>query len=95
MFKVLLLSIVTLLSVAASQAEEPIRLQVLSCNFHHGKEVDRKLDLERIARGMLSVNLHVVAMQEVNLHATPESRTLWLFEKMWTRARNSKCQRYR
>ncbi|MFG0261651.1 MAG: endonuclease/exonuclease/phosphatase family protein [Novipirellula sp. JB048] len=65
-FKILLLSIVALLPVAASQAEEPVRLRVLSYNIHHAEGVDRKLDLERIAKVILSVNPEVVALQEVD-----------------------------
>jgi endonuclease/exonuclease/phosphatase family metal-dependent hydrolase len=66
LFKGLLLSIVTLLPVAVSQAAEPVRLRVLSYNIHHGEGVDRKLDLERIARVIDSVKPDVVALQEVD-----------------------------
>ncbi len=63
---VLLLPLLTLLPVAASQAGETIRLRVLSYNIHHGEGVDRKLDLERIATVILSVKPDVVALQEVD-----------------------------
>lgn len=65
-FKTLLLSIVALLPVAASQAEEPVRLRVLSYNIHHAEGVDRKLDVERIAKVILSVKPDVVSLQEVD-----------------------------
>lgn len=65
-FKILLLSIVALLPVAVSQAEEPVRLRVLSYNIHHAEGVDRKLDLERIAKVILSVKPDVAALQEVD-----------------------------
>jgi endonuclease/exonuclease/phosphatase family metal-dependent hydrolase len=50
----------------ASQAAEPFRLRVLSYNIHHGEGVDGKLDLERIARVILSVKPDLVAVQEVD-----------------------------
>lgn len=54
------------LSVSTSDSAEPIRLRVLSYNIHHGEGVDRMLDLERIAKVILSVNPDVVALQEVD-----------------------------
>lgn len=45
---------------------EPIRLRVLSYNIHHAEGVDRKLDVERIARVILSVQPDLVALQEVD-----------------------------
>ena len=52
--------------VAVCLAGEPARLRVLSYNIHHAEGVDRKLDLERIAKVILSVNPDVVALQEVD-----------------------------
>lgn len=49
-----------------SVAAEPTRLRVLSYNIHHGEGVDRKLDLERIAKVIRSANPDVVALQEVD-----------------------------
>jgi endonuclease/exonuclease/phosphatase family metal-dependent hydrolase len=43
---------------------EPLR--VLCYNIHHGEGVDRRLDLERIANVIRSVDPHVVALQEVD-----------------------------
>ena len=48
----------------------PLRLRVLSYNIHHGEGVDRKLDLERIARIIRSVEPDLVALQEVDRKAT-------------------------
>lgn len=47
-------------------ATEPIPLRVLSYNIHHGEGIDRKLDLERIAKVILSVKPDIVALQEVD-----------------------------
>lgn len=48
---------------------DPVRLRVLSYNIHHGEGIDRKLDLPRIAKVILSVNPDVVALQEVDQKA--------------------------
>ncbi|WP_237607469.1 endonuclease/exonuclease/phosphatase family protein [Roseimaritima sediminicola] len=48
------------------QSEEPIRLRVLSYNIHHGEGVDGKLDLQRIAAVIRSVEPDIVALQEVD-----------------------------
>ncbi|MEZ6125794.1 MAG: endonuclease/exonuclease/phosphatase family protein [Planctomycetaceae bacterium] len=66
LFRVLILSIVTMVPAAVSQAEEPAQLRVLSYNIHHAEGVDRKLDLERIAKVIPSVKPDVVALQEVD-----------------------------
>lgn len=47
-------------------AEEPIRLRVLSYNIHHAEGVDGKLDVERIAAIIQSVEPDLVAVQEVD-----------------------------
>ena len=47
-----------------TSASEPFRIRVLSYNIHHGAGVDGKLDLERIARVIKSVNPDIVALQE-------------------------------
>jgi len=51
-------------------AGEPVRLRVLSYNIHHGEGVDGKLDLQRIARLMLSVKPDLIAVQEVDRKVT-------------------------
>ena len=55
---------------ASAPAGNGTRLRVLSYNIHHGEGVDRKLDLERIAKVILSVEPDVVALQEVDQRAT-------------------------
>lgn len=64
--RLVILSVLTLAIPTAMDAAEPIRLRVLSYNIHHGEGVDRKLDLERIARMILSVEPDLVALQEVD-----------------------------
>lgn len=64
--KYLVLAAVSLSTVAASYSAEPLRLRVLSYNIHHGAGVDSKLDLQRIADVILSVEPDVVALQEVD-----------------------------
>lgn len=44
----------------------PLRLRVLSYNIHHGEGTDGRLDLERIARVVQSVEPDLVALQEVD-----------------------------
>ena len=51
-------------------AARPLTLRVLSYNIHHGEGVDGKLDLERIARVILSVKPDLVALQEVDRNTT-------------------------
>jgi len=53
------------LLTSVAQAE-PITIRVLSYNIHHGEGVDRKLDLDRIATAIRSVNPDLVALQEVD-----------------------------
>jgi len=55
-----------LAACATALADEPARLRVLSYNIHHGEGMDGKLDLERIANVIKSVDPHVVALQEVD-----------------------------
>ena len=52
--------------VSAAAAAKPFRIRVLCYNIHHGEGVDQKLDLERIAKVILSVSPDVVALQEVD-----------------------------
>ena len=51
---------------ACASAAEPFRIRVLSYNIHHGEGVDRKLDLQRIAKVIQSVSPDVVALQEMD-----------------------------
>ncbi len=66
LMKYVLLAAVSLLPVSASDSAEPTRLRFLSYNIHHAEGVDRKLDVERIAGVILSVNPDIVALQEVD-----------------------------
>lgn len=54
------------LMVTGSTAVEPFRLRVLSDNIHHGEEIDRKLDLKRIARLIKSGQPDIMSLQEVD-----------------------------
>ncbi len=51
---------------SGATAAEPFRIRVLCYNIHHGEGVDKKLDLDRIAKVILSVSPDVVALQEVD-----------------------------
>ncbi|WP_165066640.1 endonuclease/exonuclease/phosphatase family protein [Paludisphaera rhizosphaerae] len=51
---------------SSATAAEPVRLRILSYNIHHGEGMDGKLDLERLAGVIKSVNPDVVALQEVD-----------------------------
>lgn len=50
----------------SSRADEPVRIRVLSYNIHHGEGTDGRLDLQRLAGVIRSVDPHVVALQEVD-----------------------------
>ncbi len=69
----LLLSLSSLFVAWASYGQQPSesrpssdKLRVLSYNIHHGEGVDGKLDLERIAKVILSVEPDIVSLQEVD-----------------------------
>ena len=47
-------------------AAEPLQVRVLCFNIHHAEGTDGKLDLERIARVITSVEPDLVALQEVD-----------------------------
>ncbi len=54
-------------SAGAEPAEgTAAELRVLTYNIHHGEGVDGRLDLERIAAVIRSVEPHIVALQEVD-----------------------------
>ena len=55
--------------VTGAAAAKPFRIRVLCYNIHHGEGVDKKLDLKRIAKVILSVSPDVVALQEVDRKA--------------------------
>ena len=58
--------VVLALAPATASAAQPTRIRVLSYNIHHGEGMDGKLDLERIARVIRTVEPDVVALQEVD-----------------------------
>jgi len=66
MLRFSLLTVGMLLASGTVNGAEPVRLRVLSYNIHHGEGVDRKLDLERIARVIREVEPDLVALQEVD-----------------------------
>ena len=55
-------------------AQQGIRLRVLCYNIHHAAGVDRKLDVPRIAKVILSVKPDLVALQEVDNKAGRSER---------------------
>ena len=63
-----------LTAVIANRAHAEPLLRVLSYNIHHGAGVDRKLDLERIARVIDSVDPDLVALQEVDQNVPRSQR---------------------
>lgn len=65
-FGLFLVLVLCTLRCDALAAEQPGLLRVLSYNIHHGEGVDGKLDLERIARVILSVEPDLVALHEVD-----------------------------
>jgi endonuclease/exonuclease/phosphatase family metal-dependent hydrolase len=50
----------------ASTASTPIRLRVVTYNIHHGEGTDGRIDLERIAALLSSMQPDLVALQEVD-----------------------------
>jgi endonuclease/exonuclease/phosphatase family metal-dependent hydrolase len=51
---------------APTATTQPVTLRVLSYNIHHGEGVDRKLDLDRIAKVIRDSGADLVAPQEVD-----------------------------
>jgi endonuclease/exonuclease/phosphatase family metal-dependent hydrolase len=51
-----------------TQNSSPQEIRVLSYNIHHGAGIDGKLDLERIAKVILSERPDLVALQEVDVN---------------------------
>ncbi|MDO8541851.1 MAG: endonuclease/exonuclease/phosphatase family protein [Opitutaceae bacterium] len=49
-----------------AQTSTPATLRVMSYNIHHGEGIDRKIDLERIARLITDARADVVGLQEVD-----------------------------
>ncbi|MFO0809547.1 MAG: endonuclease/exonuclease/phosphatase family protein [Gemmataceae bacterium] len=55
------------LVAAVSARPAPLTLRVVSYNLHHGEGVDKKLDLERIAKAIAELKPDLVALQEVDV----------------------------
>lgn len=51
---------------AAALGQLPSEIRVLTYNIHHGEGMDKKIDLERIAKVIKSVAPDIVALQEVD-----------------------------
>src|SRR5690606_15119708 len=59
-----------ILLAAQDAAPAALRLRVLSYNIHHAEGVDRKLDVERIAKIIVAAKPDLVALQEVDQKVT-------------------------
>lgn len=64
--QIVVCNVAALVGVASADAFTPLQLRVLTYNIHHAEGVDRKLDLERIARVINDVRPDVVALQEID-----------------------------
>lgn len=65
--RLVLLTLFALFAVGSpALAAEPLTLRVLSYNIHHGEGLDGRLDLERIAAIIRSVEPDLVALQELD-----------------------------
>ena len=68
--------------VLAKMAEnQPLRLRVMSYNIHHGQGTDGKIDLERLARVINSVEPDLVGLQEVD-NDVPRSQHIHQAEEL-------------
>lgn len=61
-----LVACLVLATTATAWADEPTRIRVLCYNIRHGRGMDDKVDMERIAKVIRSANPDVVALQEVD-----------------------------
>jgi endonuclease/exonuclease/phosphatase family metal-dependent hydrolase len=68
MTRLLILSLPLLFAACHASAQQTVR--VLSYNIHHGEGVDLKIDLDRIAKVILSAEPDLVAVQEVDVRTT-------------------------
>ncbi|WDQ15362.1 endonuclease/exonuclease/phosphatase family protein [Rhodopirellula sp. P2] len=65
-----LAGLVMFMATGVLGAAEPVQLRVLCYNIHHGEGVDGKLDLQRIAKVIQSVEPDLVTLQEVDQKAS-------------------------
>jgi endonuclease/exonuclease/phosphatase family metal-dependent hydrolase len=60
--------------IAGCASREPATLRVLSYNIRHGDGMDRRIDLERIARVICEAKPDLVALEEVDRGVTRSSK---------------------
>lgn len=68
-FNVAILMLLTLLLASTANADESLRIRVVSYNIHHGEGTDGTLDLTRIAKVLSDARPDVIALQEVDQNA--------------------------
>ncbi len=56
------------------EAAEPIKLRVLCYNIHYGQGMDKKYDVERLAKAIKNTKPDLVALQEVDVGVERSSR---------------------
>jgi len=64
--RALVVGLMVLGSIRDARGELPKEIRVVTYNIHHGEGVDRKIDLERIAKLLVAVEPDIVALQEVD-----------------------------
>jgi endonuclease/exonuclease/phosphatase family metal-dependent hydrolase len=65
MLRLLVISFVTAI-IASTGLAQPATVRVMSYNIHHGEGLDKKIDLERIAKLILEAKADIVGLQEVD-----------------------------
>ena len=58
--------LMVLTASTAWSADQPFRIKVLCYNIHHGRGTDGKVDIERLAKVIQSVDPDLVSLQEVD-----------------------------
>ncbi len=66
MIRLIRFLLIVIFLTAGCTRPQPVTLRVLSYNIHHAEGLDRKLDLERIARVISDSEADLVALQEVD-----------------------------
>lgn len=64
--RLLILALFVAATNTVQAADGPFRVKVLCYNIHHGRGTDDKVDIERIAKVIQSVDPDLVALQEVD-----------------------------
>src|SRR6478609_4130425 len=57
---------IVVVAVSRVDAELPREIRVITYNIHHGEGMDKKFDLERIAKVLLAEKPDIVALEEVD-----------------------------